>query len=296
MRQGSGQATSGRRPRTGRDLRRRTLSQNFLRAAGAEHYLALLNLDPQLLCVEIGAGEGVLTERLVGRSRALVAHEIDPEVARMLTRRVGGRDGVQVVVGDFLRSAPPDELFQVVGNVPFSRTSDIIAWCLRADLLTDATVITQLEYAKKRTGAYGRWSQLTVLSWPEFSWELRGVIARHQFRPVPRVDAGVLHLARRPETLLPAARLPAYRHLVERGFTGVGGSLYASLRRSYPLDRLAAGFRDAGVDRSTVVAFVAPQQWLALIAALSEGSGAQGPRSRPSVHRPAVERRPRRGF
>jgi 23S rRNA (adenine-N6)-dimethyltransferase len=280
--------------RSQRDLRRRTLSQNFLLRSGADKYLALLSLDPELLCVEVGAGEGVLTERLADHCRALIAHELDPDVARTLTRRLGPREGVQVVVGDFLRSTPPAEAFQVVGNVPFSRTSDIIAWCLSADRLVDATLITQLEYAKKRTGVYGRWSQLTVLTWPEFSWEIRGVVPRHQFRPVPRVDGGVLRVARRPVSLLPAATLPAYRRLVERGFIGVGGSLFASLSRVYPRDRLGLAFKEAGVDRSTVVAFVTPDQWLTLFTALGPGGTTKPPRTRSSMHRNSSERARRR--
>jgi 23S rRNA (adenine-N6)-dimethyltransferase len=102
------------------------------------------------------------------------------------------------VMGDFLGSRPPARPFQVVGNTPFSLTSPVIDWCLRARRMTAATLITQLEYARKRTGGFGRWSQLTVSTWPQFRWELRGTIPRTEFRPVPRVDAGILRLERRP--------------------------------------------------------------------------------------------------
>src|SRR5205823_11465676 len=106
--------------------------------------------------------------------------------------RLGGRAGVRVEAGDFLAARPPPRPFQVVGNVPFSITSDVVGWCLVAPALRSATLITQLEYARKRTGGYGRWSLVTVRTWPVFSWELRGRIPRQRFRPVPRVDAGVL--------------------------------------------------------------------------------------------------------
>jgi 23S rRNA (adenine-N6)-dimethyltransferase len=105
---------------------------------------------------------------------------------------------------------------------------------------------------------------LTISTWPELDWELRGTIPRTHFRPVPRVDAGILHIARRREPLIPPGRLAAYRRAVEAGFSGVGGSLLASLRRQYPAARLAAAFQAAGVDRSAVVAFVTPGQWIDL--------------------------------
>jgi 23S rRNA (adenine-N6)-dimethyltransferase len=257
------------RPRSARDQRRRELSQNYLRSDGvaAAQFLRQVEPDPGGLCLEVGAGEGILTERLAAMFGQLIAYEVDPAVAARLRARLRAADsgaGVTVVVGDFLAARSPREPFQVAGNAPFSVTSPIIDWCLGAPALTSATLITQLEYARKRTGAYGRWSLRTVTTWPRFDWQLRGTIRREQFRPVPRVDAGILRLTRRPAPLIPAARLPSYQRLVEVGFTGVGGSLLASLRRNYPGPRLTAAFQAAGVPRGTVVAFVTPPQWIEL--------------------------------
>jgi 23S rRNA (adenine-N6)-dimethyltransferase len=259
--------------RTDRDQRRRTLSQNFLRdAAAASQFLQALTVDPDRLCVEVGAGDGILTERLATMCRRLVAYEVDPHLVPKLEARLGRRTGVEIMVGDFLSARPPDESFQVVGNVPFSLTSAIVDWCLRAPRLTTATIITQLEYAKKRTGAYGRWSLLTISTWPEFSWELRGSISRQNFRPVPRVDAGILHLRRRETPLLPKASRRGYLRMVELGFNGRGGNLYASLDRLHPRPQLARAFDAVGLDRQTVVAFVHPQQWLDLYTELEPRS------------------------
>jgi 23S rRNA (adenine-N6)-dimethyltransferase len=130
--------------------------------------------------------------------------------------------------------------------------------------LTSATLLTQLEYARKRAGDYGRWSRLTVLTRPRFHWRLSGREARTAFRPVPRVDAGVLRLERRAEPLLPAPALPAYQRLVEVGFGGVGGSLYGSLRGPYPQRRLDVAFRATRLDAGTQAGLVWPEQWPAL--------------------------------
>ena len=203
--------------------------------------------------------------------RQVIAYEIDQNLAGRLQERVRGRDNVKIVLTDFLSARPPGSAFQVVGNAPFSLTSPIIDWCLRSARMTSATLITQLEYARKRTGDYGRWSLLTVSTWPRVRWELRGTIPRTQFRPVPRVDAGILHLARRPEPLISAHRLAAYQRAARAGFSGVGGSLLASLRREFPADRLGAAFRAAGIDRSAVVAFVSPDQWIELFRFLDRG-------------------------
>src|SRR5271165_3890200 len=258
---GAGRPAGGRR--TDRDQRSRELSQNHLRSPeAARQFLTAVRLPPDGLCLEVGAGEGILTTRLAAMTGEVIAYEIDEHLALRLRTRVGGRPNVRVVVGDFLSARPPSRSFQVVGNAPFSLTAPIIDWCLRASRMTSATLITQLEYARKRTGGYGRWSQLTISTWPQIRWELRGTIPRTEFRPVPRVDAGILHLERRPEPLVSPARQAAYRRLVQAGFSGVGGSVQASLWRTYPADRVAAACASAGLERRTVVAYVSPDQWI----------------------------------
>lgn len=259
--------------RTDRDRRRRELSQNYLRSPeAARRFLKSARLDPNGLCLEVGAGEGILTTRLASVCSEVIAYEIDQALAARLTARAGQRANVRVVIGDFLTARAPARPFQVVGNAPFSLTSPIVDWCLRARRLTAATLITQLEYARKRTGGYGRWSQLTVSTWPQVRWELRGTIARTEFRPVPRVDAGILRLDRRPEPLINPARMGAYRRVVQAGFTGVGGSVQASLRQSYPADKVAAACASAAVDRRAVVGFVSPDQWVQIFLVLDAGS------------------------
>jgi 23S rRNA (adenine-N6)-dimethyltransferase len=276
--------TSGRRQRrpgaggrTERDRRRRELSQNYLRDAdAARQFLKAVKADPAELCLEVGAGEGILTTRLAAMFSEVVAYEVDESLAGRLAARVGDRTNVKVVMRDFLSARPPSRPCQVVGNAPFSLTSPIVDWCLHARWLTGATLITQLEYARKRAGGYGRWSLLTVSTWPQFRWQLRGTIPRTQFRPVPRVDAGILQLERRPEPLISPSRMAAYRRLVQAGFSGVGGSVQASLRRTYPPNRVADACARAGLDRRTVVGYVSPDQWIEIFRQL-DGRPSEAP-------------------
>lgn|SRR5487761_1122257 len=263
------QAKPGSAHRTDRDLRRRTLSQNFLKdSPAARQFLDTLDLDPSSLVLEVGAGTGVLTRHLADMAGQVIAYEIDPDHVRQLRARVARYPNVDVAASDFLAAPPPEAPFHVAGNVPFSRTSDIVDWCLTAPSIISATMITQLEYAKKRTGVYGRWSLLTIRTWPYFNWELRGRIAKTQFRPIPRVDAGILHIDHRTRPLIPPRQAAAYTRMVELGFGGLGGSLYASLARHYPPRRVAEAFRRAQLARDTVVAFAHPEDWLILFSAL----------------------------
>ncbi|MFC4563008.1 ErmE/ErmH/ErmO/ErmR family 23S rRNA (adenine(2058)-N(6))-methyltransferase [Nocardiopsis mangrovi] len=258
--------------------RRRTLSQNFLTDTGlARALVRTAGVGPGDLVVEIGAGEGMLTRFLASACRRLIAYEVDPALAAGLSRRFAGR-GVTVEHADIRTAAPPGDSFAAVGNIPYSITADIVDWCLAARGLTSATLVTQLEYARKRTGGYGRWSRLTVRTWPDFSWEMGRRIPRDRFHPVPRVDSAVLLLRRRARPLLPAHLRGAYRRLVDLGFTGTGGSLRASLRTAHAAHRVDAALAAAGIGRTTVVAFVAPDQWITLAAHLLDTARRPGTR------------------
>ncbi|WP_425566590.1 ErmE/ErmH/ErmO/ErmR family 23S rRNA (adenine(2058)-N(6))-methyltransferase [Planomonospora alba] len=276
MRGGSGR-TGGR---TARDRDRRVLSQNFLADPEAVA-LVVAATGRHDLVLEPGAGEGVLTRALARTCGQVVGYEIDPLLAGKLAARTSGGGRVRVVRGDFLAARAPREPFAVAGNIPYAITSKIVDWCLRAPALTSATLVTQLEYARKRTGDFGRWSMLTVLTWPWYRWELAGRIGREAFRPVPAVDSAILRIERRaatpgravPGEAVPGTAgpretagpgLPGYRDFVEYGFTGLGGCLHATLRLRYPADRVEAAFTAAGVDPGTVVAHVHPDRWRVL--------------------------------
>ncbi|GGM44327.1 23S rRNA (adenine(2058)-N(6))-methyltransferase Erm(O) [Micromonospora sonchi] len=250
---------------TERDRSRRVLSQNFLAdPAAIARMVDAARPDPDGLVLEVGAGRGQLTRPLAARCGRLVAYEVDPDVGAELALVCATLPTVTHRQADFLAASPPHEEFAVIGNIPWSLTAAVVRWCLTAPRLRTATLLTQLEYARRRAGDYGRWTRLTVLTWPEFDWRLVGRIPRSAFRPVPRVEAGILRIERRAQPLVAAAALPSYRRMVELGFGGAGGSLAASLAREYPRARLVAALRASRLDPAAPVGHVWPEQWLTL--------------------------------
>jgi 23S rRNA (adenine-N6)-dimethyltransferase len=240
---------------------RRTLGQNFLAdPVWARRLASLAVQDQDLLVYEVGAGRGRLTRELLSLSARVVAYEIDRDMAA----RLPAHSRLSVRTEDFLAARPPAESFAVAGNIPYALTAAVVRWCLDAPALRRATLLTQWEYARKRTGDFGRWSKLTVLTWPDFSWQLSGRVPRHAFRPVPRVDGGILQLERRPVPLVRPQHRAAWERLVEEGFSGAGGSLYATLARRYGSRRAYGVARAARIGPDLPVGEVWPEQWLTL--------------------------------
>ncbi|WP_199033909.1 23S ribosomal RNA methyltransferase Erm [Glycomyces salinus] len=249
---------------------RKRLSQNFLIDPGVARMIAHSSrVGPDDLVVEIGPGDGMLTRQLLGRARRVLAFEKDGRFADRLRRRNAGDDRLRCVHADFRDARLPDEPFAVVANIPYGLTTECVRWCLETRHLTSATLVTQLEFARKHTGDFGRWTKLTVAHWPAWEFTLGRRIGKRNFRPVPSVDSAVLHVRRRQRPLLPHRALGEYRRLVELGFTGVGGSLHASLRRSVGPRRADRACEAAGVARDLPVGLVPPQSWLRLFESLT---------------------------
>lgn len=204
------------RRRTDRDWRRRRLGQNFLDPATAEQIVDQAGLVPGELVLEIGAGAGAFMRALVRRGVRLIAVEPDPQWAQRLRAEAGG---VRVVQRDFMAVDLPRQPFRVLGSLPFGRTTDIFRRLLDdpALPLTRADVVVQWEVALKR--AANPPATLLSTSWAPW-WEV--TLARRlpaaSFRPVPRVDGGLLTIVRRDPPLLPTAMATAYADFVRRGW------------------------------------------------------------------------------
>jgi 23S rRNA (adenine-N6)-dimethyltransferase len=166
--------------------------------------------------VEIGAGSGVCTEALARRGVELVAVELDPVFAARLRARapsLGGR--VRVVEGDFLALPLPARPFRVFGALPFARTTDVLRRLLDDPRLplARADLVVQWDVARKRAAAPP--DTLRGAAWaPWWEFRLGPRIPAAAFRPVPRVDAGVLVVVRRERPLLPCAMAPAFARFV----------------------------------------------------------------------------------
>lgn len=194
-------------------MRRRRLGQNFLSEAAAEVIIAAAEIGAGELVLDIGAGRGAFAFPLARRGARVLAIEPDPVWAARL--RAAGSPNVRVIERDFLTLPLPREPFRAIGSLPFSRTTDILRRLLDDPRtpLTRADVIVQWEVAQKR--AKQPPDTLISTQWAPW-WEVRlgARIPAKAFRPVPRVDGGVLVITRRAPLFLPASMAPAFARFV----------------------------------------------------------------------------------
>jgi 23S rRNA (adenine-N6)-dimethyltransferase len=275
-----------------RAVRRRVLSQNFL----VDHRAIDALVDGSGvadgdLVLDIGAGNGLISQALARRGATVVAIERDPALTLRLRAKFGTWPTVTVVEADVLTTPLPSEPFRVVANIPFGITTKILRRLLEdAGGLTRADVIVQAEVARKR-GTRGRGTLLNACWEPWFEFGTGARIPATAFRPRPRVDAAVLIVARRDPPLLDPASRRDYTAFVTAAFEGARPTVASAL--TLPRAKFAALAGELGFGLAALPSQLDVDQWVALFRASGPVSPTAAAR-RPPPRRTTTARPPSR--
>lgn len=208
------------------------LGQNFLSDPDAlDQVVAAADLHGTETVVEVGAGTGLLTNRLKDVAAQVVAIELDRELVPELTERFAGDQNVTVQHGDILETDPggfPDR-YVVVANVPYYITSKIIRHFLESTHRPQALTVTiQHEVAERITAHPPKMSLLAVSVQLYGKPQIIGRISRQAFWPSPDVDSAIL----RVEPILDASAINTkLGNLSENHFFQVARAGFADKRK-----------------------------------------------------------------
>ncbi len=201
--------------------------------------------------LEIGAGGGVLTERLVRAGARVVACEVDLDWAFHLRRRWAAEEVRTVAVDalhlDWHRLPSPTLL---AGNLPFNVATRLIEEILpHAETIPRAAFMVQREVAERLVAGPGEaaYGSLSVLVAAQASARLLGTVRPGSFHPPPKVAAAFVGFELRPPPL-PAEQMPAFIRLVRQAFALRRKTLRNSLAASMGRPAAEALLAGAGID------------------------------------------------
>ena len=244
------------------------LGQNFLADPNLlDAIVRDAELDPGDVALEIGGGEGVLTERIAERVAHVHVIEIDEGLADGLEGLAERAGNVSVVRGDAMRvdlAALDPAPTTVPSNLPYSVATPVLLRTI-AELprVERWTVMVQREIADRLraepgTSAYG---SPTVLVQLACEVELIRTVNRAVFRPRPRVDSALLRLRR-----VAPAPAPGVARLVRAAFAHrrkpLAGSLELASGPSRPQTR--AALERLGLEPDVRAERLGPGQFAAL--------------------------------
>jgi 16S rRNA (adenine1518-N6/adenine1519-N6)-dimethyltransferase len=249
------------------------LGQNFL--ADPNLLDAILRdaaLDPGTAVLEVGAGEGVLTERLAGVIAHVHAIEIDRGMELALAA-IAARPNVELHWGDAMKidlAALHPAPTAMVANLPYAIATPLILRTIEElPSMGRWTVMVQREIADRLRAAPGSRTYGSPSVLVQLACEVRLVrtVDPAVFRPRPRVESAVLGLRR----IGPAADPPT-RALVRAAFAHRRKSLARSLEHARPgvLEATRGALSELGLPEDARAEALAPQEFAALATKLPQ--------------------------
>jgi 16S rRNA (adenine1518-N6/adenine1519-N6)-dimethyltransferase len=228
-------------------------------------------LRPTDVALEIGGGEGALTERVAAHVAHLHVIELDERLAAELDRLTESHPNVSVIRADAMRvqlAGLDPEPTVVTSNLPYSiATPMLLRTISELPALRSWTLMVQREIADRLRAApgsraYGAPSVLVQLA---CDVALTRRVDRAVFRPRPRVDSALVRLERRGP-----APDPNVVRLVRAAFAHRRKPLAGSLELAGGPSREAgrAALRELGIPEDARAEALSPAQFAELATAL----------------------------
>ncbi|MBA1201709.1 16S rRNA (adenine(1518)-N(6)/adenine(1519)-N(6))-dimethyltransferase RsmA [Pseudomonas capeferrum] len=189
---------------------RKRFGQNFLHDAGIiDRILRAINAKPGEHLLEIGPGQGALTEGLLGSGAQLDVVELDKDLVPILEHKFRDSDNFRLHQGDALKfdfnklGTPPRSL-KVVGNLPYNISTPLIFHLLQhAHLIRDMHFMLQKEVVERLAAGPGGgdWGRLSIMVQYHCRVEHLFNVGPGAFNPPPKVDSAIVRLV--PHEVLP---------------------------------------------------------------------------------------------
>ncbi len=238
---------------------KKSWGQNFL--IDERSYSAIVNsckLSDSDVVVEIGAGLGTLTSRLLATSATVIAVERERDMCEVLRRELGSQprfvlreeNALHLDIAALARQH--DRRLVLVGNLPYQIASPLIFQFLAArSSLRRIVIMLQREMADRLLATPGTRDANALGVQVQMVCAVRRVchVGRGAFLPPPRVDSSVVLLDPLPTTAVPLRDLEVFHHVVRAAFGQRRKTLKNALSAMFADDAIAS-LAGCGVDLS----------------------------------------------
>lgn len=222
----------------------RYLGQHFLNNPDIVNQIiesAHIKEDETIL--EIGPGEGVLTEELCKKAHQVIAIELDDKLKINLEERYESQKNVKLIFEDILKINLPELLekqnianYKIIANIPYYITSKIIRLFLETTHQPDELILMiQKEVAQRIVAQKGKMSILAVSVQYYAEAEILFDVAKDNFNPPPKVDSSVIRIFNINKS--DSQKDKKFFKIVRAGFCARRKTLINNLSNSFHIDK-----------------------------------------------------------
>ncbi|RMH16457.1 MAG: 16S rRNA (adenine(1518)-N(6)/adenine(1519)-N(6))-dimethyltransferase RsmA [Gammaproteobacteria bacterium] len=264
-------------PETGVGMRtefrtKKHLGQHFLKDPNViGSILDAINPGQEESIIEIGPGDGALTEGLIMRSGMVYAIDVDNEAVAYLENRFSDKKNFQLihrsVLDVDLSGIAKMPKARMVGNLPYNLSSPILFHLLRhLAAMKDIYIMVQREVAERIIAQPGNrdYGRLSLGIQLQCHAEKLFDVGPHAFIPPPRVWSSVVRLVPRAEKELTVDPV-SFQKLVRQAFTHRRKKLKNNLKKIEGIEDFLA---KAGIDAEQRPEQISLDQYIRLTEAL----------------------------
>ena len=254
--------------------RRIAYSQTFLRNPHlVDRLLDRSGIVADDLVIEVGPGQGVITDRLAARCRQVLAVEKDPVLVEDLRARFAHATNVALFASDFLSFPLPLTTYKVFANIPFNITAAIVGKLTSGTSPpVDAYLGVQREAAERFLGT-PRETLAAVLLKPWFEPTVVHRFRSTDFCPSPGVEVVLLRLRQRENPLVHPGDAALFHDLAAYAFTAWKPTVGQAPALVLPKRTVAEIERAAGMSLDRAPSTVSFSSWLSLAIAFRTVAG-----------------------
>ena len=174
---------------------RKKWGQNFLRDPNIiKNIIGCLNISNKDVILEIGPGDGALTDQLFENVHHIHAIEIDPLLIKILREKE--YSNVSLYKADILDWDISNlvEDIKIIGNLPYYISSVILVRLLNIQYWKKMVLMFQKEVAKRIISSHGNksYGRLSIMCQVYTNVNLEFVVSRDVFEPKPNVDSAIV--------------------------------------------------------------------------------------------------------
>ena len=176
--------------------------QNFLVDQNIIKKICNLLSSKNLKIIEIGPGDGRLTERvLYYEPKELKIIEIDADFIPILKLKFNKNQNIKIINDNILNYRLTEKIDLIISNLPYNISSQILVKiCKMENLPTNLILMFQKEFAERLKDK--KLNSLNSLVNCFFEINNSFNVGRNCFRPIPKIDSTVLLFKKKKEILL----------------------------------------------------------------------------------------------
>jgi 16S rRNA A1518/A1519 N6-dimethyltransferase RsmA/KsgA/DIM1 with predicted DNA glycosylase/AP lyase activity len=247
------------------------LAQHFFTSGPtADRIVDSLGLTGSEKVLELGAGKGFFTERLAKTCSSLTALEIAPDLVAALRTRFGKYPNVKIVRKSITSKLNLDRFDVLFGNIPFNRTAEILRRvCHHSARFNSCHLLVQTE-AAYRVVPSARPTEMAVLAYPYVDARIGFRVPATAYSPPPSVNTAVLHILRRPRSLVRHEDARDFQTFVRQIFRSDVNRLSKVIGRDLSYKRWKSICQRVGIERDASHLSLDPAKYVELFDALRD--------------------------